>query len=154
VKKWVLRQECRDYKCVWEFVTSAAEKKSGCWKCGVTEEGDVLCGKAVVAMRVFPQENCIFQCEIYLYPTKICNRNCAKYLHVSYHGWRRFRLILLSSSVRTLQTHNQTKQKRKKLCPIQMLHHSELSVLLMKQTCAHTDDYVPTQHSFSKKIYW
>ena len=33
----------------------AAVRKSGCWICGVTEEGDVLCGKAVAAMWVFPQ---------------------------------------------------------------------------------------------------
>ena len=32
-------------------------KKSGCWICGVTEEGDVLCGKVAAARWVFPQEN-------------------------------------------------------------------------------------------------
>jgi len=32
-----------------------ALRKSGCWMYGVTEEGDVLCGKAVAAMWVFPQ---------------------------------------------------------------------------------------------------
>jgi len=31
----------------------AAVRKSGSWICGVTEEGDVLYGKAVAAMRVF-----------------------------------------------------------------------------------------------------
>jgi hypothetical protein len=33
----------------------AAARQSSCWICGVTEEGDVLCGKAVAAMWVFPQ---------------------------------------------------------------------------------------------------
>jgi hypothetical protein len=31
----------------------AAVRKSSCWICGVTEEGDVLCDKAVAAMWVF-----------------------------------------------------------------------------------------------------
>jgi hypothetical protein len=31
----------------------AAVRKSSCWMCGVTEEGDVLCGKAVAAVWVF-----------------------------------------------------------------------------------------------------
>ena len=59
-------------------------------------------------------------------------RNCVKYLHVSYHGWRRFCRILLPSSDRTLQTHSETNQNSKKLCPGQMLHLSALSVPLMK----------------------
>jgi hypothetical protein len=33
----------------------AAVRKSVCWLCGVTEEGDVLCGKTVAAVWVFPQ---------------------------------------------------------------------------------------------------
>jgi ferredoxin-like protein FixX len=33
----------------------ATVRKSGCWICGVAEEGDVLCGKAIAAMWVFPQ---------------------------------------------------------------------------------------------------
>jgi hypothetical protein len=28
-------------------------RKSGCWICGVTEEGEILCGKTVAAMYVF-----------------------------------------------------------------------------------------------------
>jgi len=28
----------------------AAVRQNGCWMCGVTEEGNVLCGKAVAAM--------------------------------------------------------------------------------------------------------
>jgi len=32
----------------------ATVRKSGCWICGVAEEGDVLCSKAVAAMWVFP----------------------------------------------------------------------------------------------------
>jgi len=30
-------------------------RKSGYWICGVTEEADVLCGKAVAVMWVYPQ---------------------------------------------------------------------------------------------------
>ena len=30
-------------------------RKSGYWICGVTDEGDVLCGKVVATMWVFPQ---------------------------------------------------------------------------------------------------
>jgi len=32
----------------------SALRQNGCWMCGVTEEGDVLCGKAVSAMWMFP----------------------------------------------------------------------------------------------------
>jgi len=32
-------------------------KKSGCWVCEVTEEGDVLYGKVAATIWVFPQEN-------------------------------------------------------------------------------------------------
>jgi hypothetical protein len=35
----------------------AAVRKSDCWILGVTEEGDVLCGKAVAAMWVFPHNS-------------------------------------------------------------------------------------------------
>jgi hypothetical protein len=35
-------------------VERAAVRQNGCWMCGVTEEGDVLCDKAVAAMWVFP----------------------------------------------------------------------------------------------------
>jgi len=35
-------------------VETAIVRKSGCWICGVTEEEEVLCGKAVDAMWVFP----------------------------------------------------------------------------------------------------
>ena len=30
-----------------------AVRQNGCWMCGVTEEGDVLCGKVVAAMWMF-----------------------------------------------------------------------------------------------------
>jgi len=33
----------------------AAVKKSSCWVCEVTDEGDVLYGKVAVVIRVFPQ---------------------------------------------------------------------------------------------------
>ena len=36
-------------------VERAAVRQSCCWICGVTEEGDVLCGKVVATMWVFPQ---------------------------------------------------------------------------------------------------
>jgi hypothetical protein len=32
----------------------SALRQNGCWMCGVTEEGDVLCGKVVSAMWMFP----------------------------------------------------------------------------------------------------
>ena len=32
----------------------AAVRQNGGWMCGVTEEGDVLCGKAIAAMWMFP----------------------------------------------------------------------------------------------------
>ena len=38
-----------------QSVERAAVRQNGCWICGMTEEGDMLCGKAVAAMWVFPQ---------------------------------------------------------------------------------------------------
>jgi len=38
-----------------QSVKRAAARQSSCWICGVTEEGEVLCGKAVAAMWVFPK---------------------------------------------------------------------------------------------------
>jgi hypothetical protein len=35
-------------------VERTSVRESGYWICGVSEEGDVLCGKAVAAMWVFP----------------------------------------------------------------------------------------------------
>jgi len=42
-----------------QSVERAAVRKSGSWICGVTKEGDVLCGKAVAAMWVFPRGICV-----------------------------------------------------------------------------------------------
>jgi hypothetical protein len=40
-----------------QSVETAAVRKSGCWISGVTEEGDVLCGKAVAPVWVFPNNS-------------------------------------------------------------------------------------------------
>ena len=42
-----------------QSVERAAVRQSSCWICGVTEEGDVLCSKAVAAMWVFPHGICV-----------------------------------------------------------------------------------------------
>jgi hypothetical protein len=38
-------------------LSTERERRSGCSIYGVTEEGDVLCGTAVAAMLVFPQDH-------------------------------------------------------------------------------------------------
>ena len=42
-----------------QSVERAAVRQSGCWTCGVTEKGDVLCGKAVAVTWVFPHGICV-----------------------------------------------------------------------------------------------
>ena len=37
-----------------QSVERAAVRQNGCWMCEVTEEGDVLCGKVVADIWMFP----------------------------------------------------------------------------------------------------